>query len=138
MPTRYLEPAEKVLELESWAQNTGADEGARAHVDQLNRIEGVCTVQSCIGHIVDTASGRRVFSGTIEMRLSSSATLRFYAGMPEIAKLEGFEDVTIQWRPGYEICSVVFAPGQMARFVDKLVEVLAPAYQASASLGVAC
>lgn len=136
--SRYLEPAEKVRELEAWSANTGADEGARVHVDRLNRIEGVCTVQSCIGHVAETTSGQHVQSGTIEMRLSSAALLRFYAAMPEIAKLEGFEDVSIRWRPGQEICCVSFLPGGLSRFVDKLVEVLTPACEASASLEVAC
>lgn len=129
---RYLTPAEKALTLESWL--TGqvdapyADEGVHPLMARLNAIEGVCTVQSCIGHVRESrADGSRyVESGHIEMRLDERATARFYAGLGALVALPGREDALISWRPGYQVCTVWFQPGRMAQFVDALVAILAP------------
>lgn len=126
---RYLTPAEKAGELAAWTDNDGADEGTRPLMERLNAIDGVCTVQSCIGHVrpskIDGAT--LVENGHVELRLDEACTRRFYAGMPRLRALPGVDDVAISWRTPYQVCNVSFQPGGIELVVELLVEILAPA-----------
>ena len=129
---QYLTPAEKAHTLEAWESGAGessyADEGVRPLVARLNAIEGVCTVQSCIGHVRESREdgSRYVENGCIEMRLDESRTAAFYASMARLRAVEGVDDVAISWRTPYQVCNVWFAPGRIEAVVDALVEILAP------------
>lgn len=126
MPNRYLTPAEKAAHLEAWLRDDAVtDPGARELLEPLNLLEGVCTVQSCIGHSRPLRDGGvEVLSGHIEMRLDQEMVRRFYAAAPALASLTGVEDVVISQRPGREVCAVWFAPGEMPVVVVALVGAL--------------
>jgi hypothetical protein len=126
---RYLTPAEKTLALESWLRDGEIDDpGAREQCNRLNRIEGVCTVQSCIGHVKQTSAvARDVQSGCIEMRLDETRTILFYSAMPTLKAITGVEDAVIHFRADEQRCTVWFEPGLMTTVVDALVRGLSPA-----------
>lgn len=131
----YLTETEKSRTMQSWngrlsdAADDLVDPGVRPLMDRLNRIDGVCTVQSCIGHVklsFDDPGQRYVMNGHIEMRLDERATKAFYVGMPRLRALSGVDDVAISWRTPYQVCNVWFQPGNIERVVDVLEKVLAP------------
>jgi hypothetical protein len=129
---RYLTSAEKCAELEGWvtegADARFADEGVRPLMDRLNALEGVCSVQSCIGHVRERRSDgtRYVENGHVELRLDAERTRLFYAAMPTLRAINGVDDVTISWRTPYQVCNVWFQPGRMPAVVDALFSALAP------------
>lgn len=125
---RYLTAEEKLDELTAWAEDECADEGVRPLVARLNAIDGVCTVQSCIGHVRPSKidGSRLVENGHVELRLDEERTRLFYAGMPRLRSTASVEDVSISWRTPYQVCNVWFEPGNIERVVDVLAEVLAP------------
>lgn len=124
---RYLTPAEKARLLEEWESATTADEGVRPLMAQLNRIEDVCTVQSCIGHARDRADGSvYVESAHVEMRLGERATKAFYDAMLRLKDLPFVEDTILSLRPGYQVASVWGTPGSLPAIVDQLALALAP------------
>jgi hypothetical protein len=120
----YLTEDEKRCRLDDWESQSGEDPGVRSWCDKLNKLDGVCTVQSCIGHVrrndCDVVS---VDSGHIEFRLDQHRTMQFYSALPIIRGVLGCENVIICWRPGYQICSVWFYPGLFERFSRILLDV---------------
>jgi hypothetical protein len=125
---RYLTESEKRKELRYWETDDCADPGVRPMMARLNALDGVCTVQSCIGHVQEQhADGSRyILNGHVEMRLDAQRTQQFYDGMGRLRALPGVDDVMICWRPPYQVCNVWFQPGGMPEVVDMLVEILAP------------
>lgn len=130
----YLTLAEKARTLADWQSGPDgdlADPGIRPLMDRLNAIEGVCTVQSCIGHAkpsTTTPGATYVENGCVEMRLDERATKAFYAGMPRLRAIPRVDDVAISWRTPYQVCNVWFQPGNIEPVVAMLIEVLAPPF----------
>jgi hypothetical protein len=123
--SRHLTPAEKAHELATWTHEID-DEGVGPLLAPLNAIDGVCTVQSCIGHVKRTSEVERyVENGCIEMRLDEKRTQLFYEAMPVVAAIRGVDDVLIHWRVSTEQrCTVWFQPGNIAPVVGALVAAL--------------
>lgn len=75
---RYLTPAEKeyIFDTSTWSQ---VDSGLLPYLSRLNSLDGVCTIQSCIGHCHKLAygSGDHVESGNLWLRLSEAMSEQF-------------------------------------------------------------
>ena len=120
--TRYLLPGEKEAILAQWEEVGGADAGVAELLSRLNAVDGVCSVQSCIGHVVQRESYDYVQSGCIEMRLSEQRTRQFCSAMPLVGVKSWCEDICLHWRNPYQCAQVIFRVGQMNRAADALLK----------------
>jgi hypothetical protein len=76
--------------------------------DALNRLDGVCTLQSCSGHSADQADGI-LYSGLIWLRLGSEMGRRFDATAHQLASHPVIERVgKIYWEDGKETITIAF------------------------------
>ena len=116
---RWLTEAEKATILTAWAATLAAerpegDQPGRGFPDPemiqwceaLNRIQGVCTIQSCAGH--NHPDGSRT-TGEVWLRLDSRMARRFYDRSFELAAHPNMERVGVlfgSW--GEEVATVAF------------------------------
>jgi hypothetical protein len=128
--TRYLLPGEKSTVLADWVAEPNSkdpmgdgdvDPEARVLLAPLNRLDGVCTVQSCVGHHVQRKPYDYVKSGHIELRLSEERTRQFYAAMPVVALQDWCEDICLHWRSSHQCALIVFRVGRMSTAVQALL-----------------
>jgi tRNA(Phe) wybutosine-synthesizing methylase Tyw3 len=141
----YLTPSRKRIELAYWMEvrvkrdamtvppiggHGYADPEIYALTDRLNALPGVCTLQSCAGHVVDAADG----SGPYHMRaslwlwLSGEMMKRFRAHVWELASYHQLiERVAILYLHGAsaedrrEIIDITFAKGEHFEIASGLI-----------------
>jgi len=127
-PVRYLTAAEKAQELTTWLVacadmpcDVSAWSDERGFPDppmipwceKINRLEGICTVQSCGGHRRTDGS---IVSGHLWLRLSREVSERFDQTALGFAAQPGIEQVSRLYAPwGAEVAAVVFAAGDRTR-----------------------
>lgn len=125
---RYLSPAEKAHELEQWFEMLTTQRWQPSSTPKLdsglpdaemvpwclrlNRLPGICTLQSCAGH----KRGKRHTSGHLWLRLDRRTSRAFDARASELAKQSGIESVSVLYRAdGQTIASVFFQGNERGR-----------------------
>lgn len=125
--TRYLTPEGKRWVLDEWARkraempHTGPGDGGHGlpdpevfpWCDALNEIPGVCTLQSCAGHVVEAAdgSGPYRYPGEFWVWLDQPMSAAFDRHALQLAaKRPHIEKVTKLYGDwGQEVVSIIFA-----------------------------
>ena len=114
---RYLDETEKVAELAYWERliaERGSKDGPGnpdpeiiPWCEKINSIPGICTLQSCAGHVYGKR-GVRV-SGHFWLWLSSEKAANFKQRAFELARNAAIERIsTIYQRSGQEVVSIEF------------------------------
>lgn len=76
--------------------------------DALNRLDGICTLQSCAGHHCDGIDDH-VYPGRLWLRLSQHMTHRFEIEVRQLAELPAIDRVgKIYWKDGKETVTIEF------------------------------
>lgn len=145
MKRRYLTPSEKAEQIAAWHQQRADFENQRPTLnrdpaglgfpdpeiynltDRLNAIEGVCTVQSCSGHVIGIQDVQ--WNANLWLRLSEPITEQF---------LECVSDLTEE-RPAVERVALVFGPpeGEIVEIVFEGLNVGAEAFAEAGDIIVA-
>lgn len=115
---RWLTPAEKAETLRAWEttkrESPVVDRGGAGYpdptivpwCDRINGLPGVCTLQSCAGHLKD---GGILHSGHLWLKLSEQVSAEFRQAAFELAGSPGIERVEMIFQPsGEEVASVTF------------------------------
>lgn len=77
--------------------------------DALNKLSGVCTLQSCTGHVVE---GRDCYNGNLWLWLDEAASLVLGCFGHVLARMHGIESVTKKYAEwGQEIIVINFDGG---------------------------
>ena len=134
---RYLTNIQKQIELLEFKERCTPDcDGLASLPDQnivlylleLNRIPGLCTLQSCSGHIEkDVRDGTDyVTNGGLWLWLSEELMQRFYATAFELRRQSGIESLRIQFqRHGREFIDISFkggGHGKLKQSMDVILE----------------
>ena len=108
-PTRFLTEQEKAFELaaferyqadpSNWRRQNPEARGGEGYIDHevlplcddLNQLEGLCTIQSCCGHV--NTHGYQ-YPGQLWIRLSAEMSRRFDARVSELIKQDVIQHVT--------------------------------------------
>lgn len=131
--TRYLTPAEKEFVLERWAADLNRhgleerpgggypDPDMVPWCDRINALPGVCTVQSCQGHI----ENGYLRPGHLWLRLDEPTATAFDREAFRLAGVESIEQVARMYTGwGQEIASITFAGNERDSLAASLRAVL--------------
>ena len=90
--------------------------------DRVNKLPGVCTVQSCAGHREDGY----LSSGHLWLRLSQPMSEAFDRGALRLASRDGMEQVARIYAPwGEEVASITFAGDEHNLLPESMGTILA-------------
>ena len=111
---RYLAESEKERRVKEWLEARSRwyvcspgnpDPEIFWLTDALNALSGICTLQSCSGHMLNGF----VQSGSLWVKLSNGVMSQFYKAAPVLARQDVVEDVSIRFGTGEgEIVEIVF------------------------------
>lgn len=114
MICRYLSQVEKQRIVAAWGRTRAQpclgrsgdpDPDILGLTDALNAIPGICTLQSCSGHIRNGLVER----AHLWLKLSKAAMCRFYLAAPALAQHRMIESVSIRFGTGEgEIVEITF------------------------------
>ncbi len=134
---RYLTNAQKRIELIEFERRripdwdglvSLPDRSMIQYLTELNSIPGLCTLQSCSGHIKEDARDRSEYitNGSLWIWLSQEMMQRFYVAAFELRQRSGIEKLTIQFqRHGREFVDIQFAGdghGKLENSMSGIVE----------------
>ena len=134
---RFLTPHEKTETLASWEEYKRAfirpgAKGGRGYVDPdivplcdaLNRLPGVCTLQSCTGHSANDSDGP-VYSGVMWLRLNQRMTHRFEEQAHRLAAEQVIDRVgKIYCEDGKETVTIEFKGNETGLLAESVSVVL--------------
>lgn len=123
--SRYLTDEEKRRELALLAQNQNLDPEIVPYLEQINSLQGICTVQSCAGH--KRKDGYQD-DGHLWLRMSQSVTTSFCNSAVIVAKHPYITRVARLYQSdGQEIVEICFfgqADGKLEASMQFLVSYL--------------
>ena len=130
MDNRYLAPEDKAIELVRLATEEFVEPDLRPWLNRLNKLDGVCTLQSCGGHRFldreNKSDETHIMNGHLWIWLSESVSKIFYTKAFELVQSDSMECVSIMFQSyGREIVSISFkgrARNRMAESLDRIVE----------------
>ena len=111
--SRYLLAADKATAIAHLRTATELDDGIRPYLDRLNAIPGLCTLQSCTGHLIakhdDGSTTKR--SGQFWIHLDQQMHKVFRENVFAFAAHPNMEEVSTMYQPwsgGQEIVEILF------------------------------
>jgi len=130
MDNRYLTLGDKHIELVRLATEEFVEPDLRPWLNRLNKLDGVCTLQSCGGHRFldreNKSDETHIMNGHLWIWLSESVSRVFYTRAFELVQSDPMECVSIMFQGyGREIVSISFkgrAHNRMAESLDGIVE----------------